>query len=288
MNGIAPPIVTPFDADGDIDTDSLRNLVEWLEARGVDFLVPCGSNSEAELMTADERARVVEIVADSATVPVVAGVGHPGYRETMQSIESAAQAGADSALVVTPFYYNHDQETLIDYYRSVADNAAIPIYLYSVPVFTDIRLEPETVGALAPHPNIAGIKDSHADLGEFARTLDRVDGEEFDVLVGSANVLGQALTLGGSGGILALTNLAPELTAHIAEVHETDPVRAQSLTADAVELNTAITAEFGIPGLKYAMRQRGAPAGRARSPFRPIDDAAKSRLDELLTAMDLV
>ena len=81
MEGIGPPLVTPFGPDGDVDHDRLRELVGWVEARGVDFLVPCGSNSEAELMTADERAAVVETVVDAASVPVVAGTGSPGKRD---------------------------------------------------------------------------------------------------------------------------------------------------------------------------------------------------------------
>ena len=85
MDGIGPPLVTPFDEDGDVSARRLRELVSWLEERGVDFLVPCGSNGEAELLTADERARVIEVVAETASVPVLAGTGHPGLRETLDA-----------------------------------------------------------------------------------------------------------------------------------------------------------------------------------------------------------
>lgn len=282
MKGIAPPLVTPFDEDGDVDHERLRELVVWVEDRGVDFIAPCGSNSEAELMTAAEREAVVETVADEASVPVLAGTGSPGPKETLQATESAASAGADAALVVTPFYYSFDQSELETYFTEVADAAPIPIYLYSVPAYTDTVIEPDTVERLATHPNVAGMKDSQADIAEFVRTRRRVEDAEFDLLIGSASVLSQALDAGGTGGINALANLYPEHLADVYETHPDDPEAARALNARLVELNTAITATYGIPGLKWAMRYRGAPAGRSRTPHSPPSDAARDHLETLV------
>lgn len=282
MHGIGPPLVTPFTEHGDVDYAALRELVQWVEERGVDFLVPCGSNSEAELLTASERERVVETVVDESSVPVLAGTGHPGLRETLEATESAADAGAAGALVITPFYYKHDQETLASYYRDVADSAEIPVYLYSVPAYTGVRLEPETVGKLATHPNIAGMKDSSGDVGAFIRTQRRIEDEEFDLLVGSGSLLAQALDVGAAGGILALANLYPGTCAEIYETHGSDAGRARELNAEFVDVNTAITAKYSIPGLKWAMRERGAPAGYPRSPHRPPSEQAKDHLASLL------
>ena len=285
MDGVGPPLVTPFAADGTVDHAALRDLVDWIERRGVDFLVPCGSNSEAELMTADERLAVIETVVEAADVPVLAGTGSPGYRETLDATEDAAAAGADAALVVTPFYYDHDQSALGDYYRRLADAASIPTYLYSVPAYTDVRLEPSTVAALADHPNIAGIKDSSGDIAEFIRIVRRTRDSDFDPMVGSGGVFAQALSAGASGGVLALANVAPAAAAAVYERHAENPSAARALNADLVELNHAVTADHGIPGLKYAMRSRGAPAGHPRPPHRPPSDAATDRLDELLAAV---
>ncbi|PSP47594.1 dihydrodipicolinate synthase family protein [Halobacteriales archaeon QH_7_69_31] len=266
MEGIGPPLVTPFDESGDVDHDRLREVVAWVEARGVDFLVPCGSNSEAELMTADERAAVVETVVDAASVPV----------------------GADAAMIVTPFYYDHDQAAIEAYYREVADASPLPVYLYAVPTHTGVRLEPATVGRLAGHPSVVGMKDSSGDLAAFLRTRRRTADAKFDLLVGSGGLLAQALSTGGTGGVLGLANLAPAALAEVTAAHEAgDATRARRLNAALVELNRAVTAEFGVPGLKWAMRERGVPAGRARSPHRPPDADARDRLGELLAAADL-
>jgi len=282
MNGVAAPLVTPCTEDGDVDERALSDLVGWLEAGGIDFLVPCGSTSEAELLTADERARVIETVVDAASVPILAGTGSPGYRETRAATDAAAEAGADAGLVVTPFYYPHDQSALADYYRDVADAASIPIYLYSVPVFTNVRLEPDTAAELAGHPNVAGMKDSAGDVGSFVRLVQQTADADFDPMVGSGGVFSQALAAGATGGILALANVAPEVTAEIYETASNDPETARRLNAAVTELNRAVTSEFGIPGLKYAMRQRGAPAGYARSPHQSPDAAARERLDALV------
>ena len=286
MNGVAAPVVTPFTQDGDVDEPALADLVGWLEDRGVDFLVPCGSTSEAELLTAAERTRVIDTVADAASVPILAGTGSPGLRETREATTAAADAGADAALVVTPFYYPHDRSALADYYRDVADAAPIPVYLYSVPTFTDVRLYPETAADLATHPNVAGMKDSAGDVGSFVRLVRRTDDADFDPIVGSGGVFAQALAAGATGGILALANVAPEVTARISEAAGDDPETARRLNAAVTELNHAVTSAFGIPGLKYAMRQRGAPAGHARSPHRPPDADARERLDALVAALE--
>lgn len=294
LDGIGPPLVTPFDEGGNVDYGKLRELVEWVEDRGVDFFVPCGSNSEAELMTAEERARVVETVVEAASVPVLAGTGHPGLRETLAATDAAAEAGADAALVVTPFYYDHDQATLAEYYRELASEVSLPVYLYSVPAYTGVRLEPGTVAQLASHPNVVGMKDSHASLPEFVRTKRGVaeatadaggTAEAFDFLIGSASVLAPALSAGAVGGVVALANLAPAATADVFETHSEDPERARELNEELVELNTAITAEYGVPGLKWAMRERGAPAGHPRAPHREPDAEARGRLRSLLAEL---
>ncbi|MFC7135414.1 MULTISPECIES: dihydrodipicolinate synthase family protein [Salinibaculum] len=282
MEGISPPLVTPFDETGALDEDRLRSLVPWLENRGIDFITPCGTNSEAELMTAAERKTVVEIVAEEASVPVLAGTGSPGLQETLEATEAAAAAGADAALVVTPFYYSFDQSELESYFIEVADSASLPIYLYSVPAFTGVTLAPETVGRLSAHPNIVGMKDSQADIAEFIRTRQRTEDEDFTLLVGSASVFAQALDAGGSGGVNAFANLFPERLAAVYEAHGSDPEHARELNASLVDLNTAITATYGIPGLKWAMRYRGAPAGYSRAPHTKPETEAQEHLQSLV------
>jgi dihydrodipicolinate synthase/N-acetylneuraminate lyase len=286
VKGIGPPLATPFTEDGELDEDALCELVSWVESRGVDFLVPCGSNSEVELMTAEERARVIELVAREASVPVLAGTGHPGYEATRRATADAARAGADAALVITPFYYDHDDETLAAYYRDLADEADVPIYLYSVPPYTGVTLSPDVVGELATHPNIAGMKDSSGDVEAFVRERRRTADADFDLLVGAGGVLAQALDAGADGGVLALANVAPEAAVEVYETHRAgDHAAARERNADLIDLNRAVTGDHGIPGLKAAMRARGAPAGHPRRPFRPASADVRDELEALLSVL---
>ncbi|GAA0225770.1 dihydrodipicolinate synthase family protein [Haladaptatus pallidirubidus] len=287
MHGTGVPLLTPFDDEGDLREDDLRELVAWVEDRGVDFIVPCGSNSEAELMSVEERNRVTEIVADEATVPVLAGTGHPGLRETLRQTNLAAEAGADAALVITPFYFGHDDATLANYYRTVAEESPVPVYLYSVPVFTDVVLSPEVVGELADHDNIAGMKDSSGNLTRLQRERARTEDADFDLLVGSGNIFAAGLDAGADGGVLALANVAPERASEIYRLQQGGHgAQARQLNARLVELNRAITAEYGVPGAKAVMQARGAPAGAPRRPHRPVSDEVRDELAELAQAAE--
>lgn len=286
MHGVGPPLVTPFDEDGSLNESKVPDLVTWVESQGVDFLVACGSTGEAELMTVDERIEMIEHVVDAASVPVIAGTGHPGYRETRAATRAAAAAGAHAALVVTPFYYRHGDEALEAYYRRLADTSPMPIYLYVVPKFTGVTLAVETIADLAEHDNIHGIKDSTGALDDFIRLERATRGVDFDLLIGHGGLLTQALEVGGTGGILALANVAPRAVADIVEAAADDPLRARERNAEVIELNRAVTSTYGIPGLKWAMRRRGAPAGYPRFPHPPLADAAKTRLETLVSALE--
>lgn len=285
MQGTGLPLVTPFDQTGEVDEPALRELVDRVTDAGVDFIVPCGSNSEAPLLTAAERRRVVEIVADRSDVPVLAGTGQPGYRETLADTEAAAKVGADAALVVTPYYFRHDQGALASYYRDLADESPVPIYLYSVPKYTETALDPRTIESLATHPNVGGIKDSSGNLERLQRTVDLTADSEFSVLVGSGSIYAAGLDHGADGGVLALANVVPALASDIYRRHvDGDSDGARDLNRSLVELNRAVTARHGVPGLKAAMRSRSLPAGHVRRPFQPVDDATATELAELVEA----
>lgn len=286
MDGTGVPVVTPFDESGAVAEEALSEVVAWLEDRGVDFLVPCGSTGEAPLLGGEEATRVIEVVADAAEGPVVAGTGRESYLETRRATERAAAAGADAALVVTPSYYPVDDETLEAHYLELADESPIPIYLYSVPQFTGVTIAPETVAAVADHPNVAGVKDSAGELVAFQRT--RGLAADLDVLVGHGGVYAPALDAGADGGILAVGNVAPEIATEIYERHRDGADEAaRHLNRDLLELNEAVTSRYGVAGAKTAMRLRGVPAGNARRPLRGLDDGAEEEIRELLTDLEL-
>lgn len=282
MEGTGVPLATPFASDGSLSEDDLRAVVDWVED-AVDFLVPCGSTGEAPLMGPEERARVVRIVAEETDLPVLAGTGHAGYHQTLRSTERAAEAGADAALVVTPYYYAHSSEDLAAYYRDLATESPLPVYLYSVPKFTGVALDPDTVAELAGHDGVAGIKDSSGDVERIGRTVRATADREFAVLNGAGGVYAHALDAGADGGILALANVAPDRASEVYDLHVGGHHEsARELNASLVPLNRAITARYGVPGVKAALRHRGVPVGRAREPFGPLAPEDREEIQRLV------
>jgi dihydrodipicolinate synthase/N-acetylneuraminate lyase len=216
------------------------------------------------------------------SVPVLVGTGHPGLVETREQTERAAKAGAAGALVVTPFYFEHGQDAFERYYTHLVDECEIPLYLYSVPKMTGTRLRPETVGRLADHENVYGLKDSTDDIVAFQRER-RLAGEKFDLFIGSGSLFAQGLDAGADGGVMALANVIPDLTAELYSLHrDGETAAARELSMDLVELNQAITAQYGVAGVKAAMRHRDVPAGQVRTPHSPVDDDVVQEVQQLV------
>jgi dihydrodipicolinate synthase/N-acetylneuraminate lyase len=213
---------------------------------------------------------------------VLAGTGGAGYRTTLERTRRAADAGADAALVVTPYYYGTSAADLGAYYRDLADESPLPVYLYSVPKFTGVTLDPATVAGLAEHETVVGIKDSAGDVEAVGRTA-RATEDGFTTLVGAGGVYAHGLDAGADGGILALANAVPGQAAAVYERHAGgESEAARDLNADLVALNRAVTARHGVPALKAALRAVGVPAGHPRRPLRPPSEDAVSETVRLL------
>ena len=286
IRGTGVPLATPFKANGKIDEPKLRNLIQWIEQREIDFFVPCGSTSETELMSHDERHRVIEIVRDTTNRPILAGTGHPGLKETLRQTTRAADLGIQAALIVTPFYFQHDQSTLIHYYETVAHQSPIPIYLYQVPIFTNVTLSADTVEHLAQHDNITGMKDSAGNMVEFQRFQQRTESMNFKLFTGSGSLYASSLEAGAEGGIIALANLEPVHSCRIFELIQSEQHdKAHELNRALLELDQAVTVEHGIPALKQAMKIRGAPAGYPRKPFRESSESVTQYLSSMLKTL---
>lgn len=290
FRGIAPPIVTPFDDSGEIEENSLRELIDWWIDNGVAAIVPCGSNGEVAYMTPEERVEVVEITVDhvGGRVPVIAGTGYPSTHQTITMTEKAKRIGADAALVVTPYYYPVSEEGMTEHYERLADSVDMPILLYNVPKFTHCNITPQAVSSLSSVDNIVGIKESSGNLGLVQNILMEAENPDFDLYAGTGGLFSTILHAGGRGGILALANIAPKRCAQIYDQHSKgNTEKAQEMNYDLVELNTAITQRYAVPGLKYALNRRGLPAGSPRPPFQEVGPKEKEEIERILSEADL-
>lgn len=286
FKGVIPPMITPFKEDGEVDYRAFeRNINKWNEDKLSGYLV-LGSNSETVYLTEKEKLELIEITVRNAAPDrhVIVGSGHESLRESIRFTNLAARKGCGSALVLTPFYYGDDMtsEALIEYFSELADNCDIPIMIYNVPKFTHVNIKADAVIELAKHPNIIGMKDSSGDVPQLA-TLKRVVPEDFNLLVGTASAWYPALTFGIRAGIMALANCSPNECAAVQEAYDAgESQKAYALYQKIFPLNTAVTAKYGIAGLKYACTKLGYSGGYVRSPLLPFAEENQAVLDQIM------
>ena len=291
LHGIFPPIPTPF-VDGDVAYDKLASNIEKWSKTGLKGLVVMGSNGEYVYLSAAEKRKLVEKAKELTPdhMLIIAGTGCESTKETIALTRDCADRGAHAALVVSPHYYGGrmNEAAMLAYYTAVADQSPIPILLYNVPKFTHINLTARLVAQLSSHPNIVGIKDSTGNviqLGEFANNVEA----DFSLLVGTAGALFGGLALGCAGGVLALANVAPEICVKIYDyVKQGDYKAARHLQLKMIPVNQAVTATYGVPGLKAAMDMLGYFGGEPRPPLLPSSEKEKSEIRQILKGADLL
>lgn len=280
------PCPTPFDAAGEFDAVALRaNLARWHET-GVSGYVALGSTGERVHL--DELEYLSVLTAMRAAVPathsLVAGAGQHSTRHTINEVRRAADAGVDAVLVITPSFYRAamTQAALVEYYATVADAAPVPVLLYSMPDLTGIAIAPDTIAQLSRHANIVGVKDSSADIVNFAETL-RLVPADFAVLTGNGPLFYAALAAGATGGILAAACATPQLAVGIfAAVQANDHARALAGQRVFAPFARAVTARYGIGGLKHALDLCGYVGGQVRAPLSSPTAEAQREIARLL------
>jgi 4-hydroxy-2-oxoglutarate aldolase len=291
LHGIFPPIPTPF-VDGKVAYDKLAGNIAGWNRTGLKGYVAFGSNGEYVYLSEEEKLEVVRTVAQSAEpgMKVIAGTGCESTWQTIKLTNECAKLGAHAALVVTPFYYGGrmNEAALFRHFTEVADQAAIPILIYNVTKFTNINVSAGLVARLSQHPNIIGIKDSNGNVGSLGEMVATAD-KDFSVLVGTAGALFGALTLGAVGGVLALANVAPEACVQIRALLEQGRIEpARQLQLRMLPVNTAVTATYGVPGLKAALDMLGYFGGDPRPPLLPASEKERAEIREILKRADLL
>ncbi|WP_254522683.1 dihydrodipicolinate synthase family protein [Natrinema caseinilyticum] len=283
LRGITCPMVTPFD-DGSIDDSALVDLLEHLHDGGIDAVFPCGTTGEFPSLTADEQRRVLETTVDNAAVPVVAGAAATSIGETVAAVDRAAAAGADAAVIVTPYFTTANAPAgNRRFLEAVLDEASLPVLLYNIPQCTGQRIEPETVAAVADHERAIGIKDSSGDLASFQTVL-RETPDEFLCLQGYDALLVPALRMGADGGVNALSNVVPSVLNEAFE-HAADE-RGRDLQRDAIApLFDACTTHDFAPATKTALAHRDVvPSDEVRPPLVSVDDAGTETIGDAVDA----
>ena len=289
LTGVVPPTVTAFDAAGDVDPAATAAHARFVVDNGADGVFPLGTNGEFATLTAAERRRVVETVAEAVEAPVIAGVGHPSTRGTVAHAEHAERVGADGVVVVTPYYYPLDGRAAVDHYRAVADAVDLPVYVYHIPGRTGNELSLSTLERLAAVDGVAGVKDSSKDVPWLAQAVDRAPGLTF--LAGSDSLLFAGLEVGCAGVVSAVANVFPGLVADLYGAYDAgDESRARELQSTVFDVRSALKRGPYMAGVKTALslRDPGFDVGGLRAPLRTMDETDRAALEADLEDLDLL
>ncbi|MEX3017461.1 4-hydroxy-tetrahydrodipicolinate synthase [Gymnodinialimonas hymeniacidonis] len=279
FRGSQVALVTPM-ANGAVDFDALKRLVEWHVAEGTHGLVPVGTTGESPTLTHEEHEAVIRCVVETTggRIPVMAGAGSNNTIEALRFVEFAKEVGADAALVVTPYYNKPTQRGLIAHF-SALNEVGIPIYIYNIPPRSVIDMTPETMGELAKLDNIVGVKDATADLSRVPRTR-LTCGTEFIQLSGEDPTAVGFNAQGGHGCISVTANVAPKLCAEMQSATLSgDYATALEYQDRLMPLHTAIFAEPGLAGAKYGLSVLGHCSDEVRLPLTDVTDETKGMIE---------
>ncbi len=286
LNGVFPPLPTSFDNDENLSLDNMSYNIEKLSKYELAGFLVLGSNGELVNLSDVERQVVFEATREAIPSDkiMIAGTGGQSTRETINLTKVAANAGADVALVLNPFYFKGamTREVLVNHYFEVAESSTIPILIYNMPGNSGMDMDADTILAISAHPNIIGMKDSGGNMVKMGNIRHRVK-PEFQILAGSAGFLLPALSIGAVGGILALANIAPGKCIELYKsFSEGKLAQAREMQLKIIGLNFAITGKWGVPALKVAMDYLGYYGGPARKPMLPLKEGIKSELIKIL------
>lgn len=284
FTGAGVALVTPMNADGSVNFDKMKELIEFQIANETDALIICGTTGEASTMSDEVQVECVRFAKEVAAgrVPVIAGAGSNDTAHCIELAVACEKAGADGVLLVTPYYNKATQKGLILHYTAIANAINIPIILYNVPGRTGCNLAPKTVAELAKVENIVAVKEASGNLSQVAE-IAALCGPDFDIYSGNDDQILPVLSLGGKGVISVLSNVAPKQTHDmVMNFLNGDVQSAIKLQLDAIELVSALFCEVNPIPVKAALNLMGYEVGSCKL---PLCDMEEKNLETLRTAM---
>ena len=283
-------LITPMRADGSFDEKAYAEFVEWQIGEGTNGIVPVGTTGESPTLSHDEHKRVVEIAVSVAKgrIPVIAGAGSNSTDEAIALTRHAKEAGADAALIVTPYYNKPTQEGMFLHYSAIADSVDLPIIIYNIPGRSVVNMSVETMARLAKHKNIVGVKDSTADLQR--PILQRLAmGPGFCQMSGEDQTAISFLAAGGHGCISVTANIAPRLCSEMHAAWADGRVKDAIAIQDRLTpLHDSLFCETSPGPVKYAASLLGKTSNRCRLPLAPPGEATQARVRAAMTSVGLL
>ena len=298
LRGAFTAMITPMNSDGSVDYDGYRKLVRFQLESGIDGLVPLGTTGETPTLDEDEEQKIIDVVMEEVRafekergvkVPVVIGAGSNNTRDAVRYTERAKKAGADAALVVTPYYNKPSSEGIFRHFEAVS-RVGIPILVYNIAGRTGKNIDTPTLSRIADLPNIAGVKEASGSISQMMDVIHTIKSKhpDFAVLSGD-DALTLALTAcGGDGVVSVVSNAAPALvTEMVRAALSGDYEAARSIHYRLLPFFKAAFTDGNPTSIKYAMRIKGLPSGSVRLPLVDVHDEAKKIIEEAIAACGL-
>lgn len=289
FRGSIVAIVTPF-KDGKVDEKAFRDLIEFQINNGTDGIVPCGTTGESATLSHEEHERIIGLTIEAVNgrVPVIAGTGSNNTAEAARLTRHAKKAGANAALLITPYYNKPTQEGLYQHYRKVAEEVDIPIILYNVPGRTGVNMLPETVARLAEIKNIVGIKEATGDLKQISDVINLCP-KDFLLLSGDDFTVYPTLAIGGHGVISVVANVAPKDMAGLCDAYFAgDMKKANELHYKLLPLNASMFIETNPIPVKTALSLMGKVSGEMRLPLCNMSEVNLNKLKKVMKDYGLI
>lgn len=290
FSGAMTALITPF-KNKTIDEEAFRAFIEWQIGAGIHGLVPCGTTGESATLSHEEHEQIIEICIDQVAgrVPVLAGAGSNNTEEAIALTKFAAKAGADGALLITPYYNKPTQEGLYEHYSAIAKAVEFPLVPYNVPGRTGCNMLPPVVAKLAEEfPHITGIKEATGDMAQASMILEKCPAR-FSLISGDDLTAFPAMALGAKGVISVTSNVVPSRVAALCNACASgDYIKARELHHALFPLNKAMFMVSNPIPVKTALGLMGKILPEMRLPLCPMSTEDENRLKDILKAQDII
>jgi 4-hydroxy-tetrahydrodipicolinate synthase len=289
LKGCYVAVVTPFDAQGNVDEEGLRKNIEFLIEEGVAGIVPCGTTGESATLSWEEHNRVVDISLEQAKgrVSVIAGAGSNNTVEAIEAARHAQQMGANAILCITPYYNKPTQEGLYQHYKAIAEQVSVPMVVYNVPGRTGVNLLPETVERLCDFDSIVAVKEASASIPQVSE-IHRRCGDRIAILSGDDALTFPILACGGKGVISVVANIVPARMVRMIDDFMAGNIdAARKMHEQIMPIADAMFLETNPIPVKTAMAHLGLAAGGVRLPLTAMTEDNKARLIDVLKSNDV-
>lgn len=290
FSGAGVALITPFNADGSVNFEELKALIEFQIENGTDSIITCGTTGESSTLTEEEHIEVVEFTVKvvAGRIPVIAGAGSNDTRTAIKLCSEAKEMGADGLLLITPYYNKTSQKGLVEHFTAVANAVDLPQILYNAPSRTGVNILPETYEKLSHHKNIVAIKEANGDIGALAKTIS-LCGDRLEVYSGDDNQTLPIMALGGIGVISVLSNILPATVHDLTQaMFDEDYTKARAMSNKYLKLMNAMFIDVNPIPVKEASARLGFCSNHCRLPLTTMEDANIDKLVSIMKEYDLI